>query len=121
MARTVRGSRGFDTYGAHDVGTTVTAQSTGGNRMAERITNAQFANRCNWATQTGRACGALNEGEWIGTAVAWSMSYVCIFDANGTMVRSMSNPMTRRGLFDYVSALGDAFTLTSANTGIVLN
>lgn len=79
--------------------------------MSERITNAQFATRCNWATQQGRACGALSEGEWIGTAVAWSMSYVCIFDANGSMVRSMSRPMPKRGLFDYVVALEDGFRL----------
>ena len=82
--------------------------------MAERITNAQFASRCNWATQSGRECGALRGGEWIGTAVAWSMSYVCIFDANGAMVRHLSSPMPKRGLFDYVVALDDAFSLTSA-------
>jgi hypothetical protein len=55
--------------------------------------------------------GALREGEWIGTAVAWSMSYVCIYDTNGRMVRHLSNPMTKRGLFDYVGALADGFDL----------
>ena len=79
--------------------------------MADRITNAQFRNACNWATRSGVMVGALRDGEWIGTAVAWSMSYVCVYDKDGAMVRSMSAPTSTRGLYDYARALADAFEL----------
>ena len=79
--------------------------------MADRITRAQFDTATNWATRSGRGCGALEAGEWIGTAVAWSMSYVCVYDVDGRMVRALSQPMKTRGLYDYVRALDDAWTL----------
>ena len=79
--------------------------------MADRITKSQLAGAFNRATNSGRGSGALRDGEWIGTAVAWSMSYVCVFDKDGGMVRSMSNPMPTRGLYEYARALADAFEL----------
>ena len=82
--------------------------------MADRITNAQFRNACNWATRSGVMVGALRDGEWIGTAVAWSMSYVCVYDKDGKMVHSMSEPMPLRGLYNYVRAIGQGFDLAVA-------
>jgi hypothetical protein len=79
--------------------------------MADRITKSQLAGAFNRATYSGRGSGALRDGEWIGTAVAWSMSYVCVYDKDGAMVRSMSAPTSTRGLYDYARALADAFEL----------
>jgi hypothetical protein len=79
--------------------------------MADRITRAQLAGMLKRATYSGRACGALYPDEWLGTSVAWSMSYVCVYDGGGRMVRSMSAPTSTRGLYDYARALADAFEL----------
>jgi hypothetical protein len=117
MARTVRGSRGFDTHGAHDVVTTVTAQPTGG--TMNRLTNAQFSAQLGWTTTAGRKCGALQEGEWIGTQVAWSMSYLCVFDANGRMVDDLRGRCgTMRNLYEYARAMESAWLLSLNNPAL---
>jgi hypothetical protein len=79
--------------------------------MSARITNAQFATRRDWVTNSAREVGAIGRTDRIGTAVAWSMSYVCVYDVDGRMLRSLSQPMPMRGLFDYMGAMDDAYRL----------
>ena len=81
--------------------------------MSARITNAQFQTRANYTTQKAREVGAIGATDWIGTAVAWSMSYICVYDEAGVMLRSLSQPMPTRGLFDYLVALYDAFDMVA--------
>lgn len=79
--------------------------------MSARITNAEFTARRAYTTIRAREVGAIGATDWIGTAVAWSMAYVCVMDENGKMLRSLSRPMPTRGLFDYMGAMSDAFEL----------
>lgn len=79
--------------------------------MGARITKQQFNNRIEWVTGMARECGAIANTDTISTAIAWSMSYVCVYDVNGEMVRSLSQPMNTRQLFDYMGAMSTAFEM----------
>lgn len=79
-----------------------------------RITKSQFASALNWATQEGLKCGALDKGEWLGTAVAWSASYLCIYDQDGRMVHSLNGECgTTRELYDRARAMEMAWRLVN--------
>lgn len=81
----------------------------------ERITKKQFAAACEYATARGRECGALRDGERIGTSVAWSMSYVVVYDAAGAIVTQLSEPDNTRGLYNRVRAIGAAWEYAARN------
>ena len=81
----------------------------------ERITKRQFAAACEYATARGRECGALRDGESIGTSVAWSMSYVVVYNAAGAIMTQLSEPDTTRGLYNRISAIGAAYGYAATN------
>jgi hypothetical protein len=81
----------------------------------ERITKRQFAAACENATRAGRVCGALNDGETIGTAIAWTLSYVVVYNAAGAIVHQLSEPDNTRGLFNRIRAIQAAYEFAARN------